>query len=156
MAGVSPTTPLPLSYYTPDFSARVFQWIQRQTARFLERGHLVLVDATLTRAAYRAPFVAVAEQLDVPVLGLYCHVPDPVAYVRLARRPSDPSDADYDVYLRMKETAEFPPEEIPYMSLPGTERVATLLDRVLDEVGKRLMNTGKSLTFRGRNLMLPL
>ncbi len=156
MAGVSPTTPLPLSYYTPDFSARVFRWIEHQTERLLQEEHVVLVDATLTKRIYRRPFVEIARKAGVPLLGLYCEAPDDVVRARLARRRGDPSDADMEVYVRMKATAEFPPEDLPYLHLRGTDPVAHLLERVLEEVGQRLMNTGKTLTIRARNLMLPL
>ena len=60
--GVAPETRLPESAYSPEVSERVYALLAEEAERVLARGHGVVCDAVLDRAADRARFAGIAER----------------------------------------------------------------------------------------------
>lgn len=119
LAGYPPDATLPRHMYTSDLNGRTFSYIRRNAKVHLVDGRSVIVDATFTRAEYRRPFVDLGLEVGVPTVGLHVFASEEVVMSRL-KNPRAVSDADYEVYLALKETAELPPDEIPYISVDGT------------------------------------
>ncbi len=120
LAGYPADRPLPRHLYNPEMNERTFTFIRNGAREDLRNGRSVIVDATFTRAEYRRPFVDLGLEMGIPTIGLHVFAPEEVILERL-KRPRSVSDADYEVYRAMKETAELPPEEILYISVDGTE-----------------------------------
>ena len=102
LAGLPPEAPAPAAPGAGIYSAA---WTERTYARCLEltrvalaEGERVVVDANFKSAAQRAPFVALARELGVPLQIFICETEPAVAEARLARRTGDASDADVSVY----------------------------------------------------------
>lgn len=80
----------------------------------------VVVDATFSSAALRAPFRVLARELGLAFVVAHISADEALIRARMARREldrSEPSDADWNVYLRARAVFEAPSE------LPGAERV---------------------------------
>jgi len=120
LAGYPPDIPLPKHMYSPEMNERTFAHIRERTTQELRNGRSVLVDATFLREEYRRPFVDIAIEVGVPVLAIHVFAPEEVVRRRL-ERPRGTSDANYEVYLRMREEAQLPPDEIPHISVDGTQ-----------------------------------
>ena len=87
---------LPASAYTPEAIAEHYDRLVELAACVLGAGYTALVDATFLKAAHRARFAALAEQLGVPYLILDFYA-DPACLAQRvnarARGPKDASDA---------------------------------------------------------------
>ena len=93
---------VPGGIYGEDTSERVFAQLLAQARALLQAGQPVLVDATFIRRARRAPFIALAQSLDVPWRILAFDAPETVLRERVRRRHaagSDASEADEAVLL---------------------------------------------------------
>lgn len=119
LAGLPPTGPgaagRRVGLYSATMTARTYASLRRRAAELLDRGRGVVVDATFSHAAQRAPFLELARARGVPAYVLHLAASEATVRERLAGRsrdPTDPSDADLDVYLRARESFE-PPVEVP-------------------------------------------
>jgi len=102
-------------WYGPEMTQRTYAALEERARQHLEDGRLTIVDATFPRKKWREPFAAAAAELNAPLLVVHCLAPEEVIRQRMLRRKTDsaePSDADFDVYLKSRERFE-PPEEIP-------------------------------------------
>ncbi len=112
--------PLPRHLYSPDVNERTFAFIRDGVREDLKNGRSVIVDATFTRREYRRPFIDVGLETGTPTIGLHVFAPEEVVARRLSL-PRHNSDANYEVYKALKESAELPPEEMFHISVDGTE-----------------------------------
>ena len=95
--GVAPETRLPQSAYSPEVSERVYGLLAEEAGRVLARGHGVILDAVLDRAADRVRFAAIADEARVPFAGIWLDAEAKRLVERVAGRRGDPSDATPDV-----------------------------------------------------------
>jgi aminoglycoside phosphotransferase family enzyme/predicted kinase len=84
--------------YTPAWTDRTYATCLQHARAALLAGDRVVVDANFKREAQRAPFLALARDLGVPLLLLVCDADPAVVRDRLAKRTGDLSDADIAVY----------------------------------------------------------
>ncbi len=119
LAGIAPTRRAGADYeaglYAPELKQRTYQTLCEDALAELRSGHSVVVDATFSRAHWRAPFVDAAARLELPYYVVHVEAPERVIRARLARRAGDKrsaSDADIEVYLRERESFERP-DEVP-------------------------------------------
>ena len=119
LAGVSPREHHPEAFasgiYSPEMGARTYRSLLDHAVHELESGHSAVVDATFSTRAQRAPFVDAMTRLEHPVRIVWLSAPEDLVRSRLAdraRHPEEASDADWQVYLRAKQTFE-PPTEVP-------------------------------------------
>ncbi len=86
--------------YTPEATARTYARLFELARSILAGGWGVLVDATFLRRSQRAPFLALAAELNVPCTVLYLQAPESVLRARVAKRVAegcDASDADITI-----------------------------------------------------------
>lgn len=88
--------------YGSEFSDRTYAACLDEARATLLDGGRVVVDANFRSAARRAPFVALARGLSVPLVIFECVLDEATVRDRLERRVDDPSDADFDVYLAVR------------------------------------------------------
>ena len=102
LAGLPPETPTAAApnkgLYSPAWTLRTYQRCQELTREALLAGERVVVDANFRHASQRAPFVALARELGVPLLVFVCEADPAVVEERLSRRTGDASDADIAIY----------------------------------------------------------
>ena len=117
--------------YTPDVTEAVYDTLIGQARQLLERGESVILDASFSKARWRAKATAVADETSSELTELRCLLPADVAAGRLARRMAsgaDASDATPAVATRL--AAEF--DSWPSASAVGTlPPVEDVLPRVL-------------------------
>lgn len=102
LAGLAPDSPASApvgeGIYSADWTERTYQRCLELTRAALLEGERVVVDANFKSAAQRAPFVALARSLGLPLQLLLCTGEPAVIEERLSRRTGDVSDAGVAVY----------------------------------------------------------
>jgi aminoglycoside phosphotransferase family enzyme/predicted kinase len=120
LAGVSPYQHMDSGYrtgiYTDEFSELTYATLLREAETSLRAGRGAIMDATFKRLADRARALAIAQELEVPVLFVECVASREEAIRRLNARATPPSeeisDATPEVYEMQR--SEFEPlTEIP-------------------------------------------
>ena len=89
--------------YTLAFNDRVYERLRHLAGELLRVGQSVIVDAVFLKQAERRSFIALARELDAPVLVLHCVAPQEELGRRLSERRhagTDASEADEAVMRR--------------------------------------------------------
>jgi uncharacterized protein len=147
LAGVTPARRTGERYgrgiYSREMSERTYRSLLVDAEKALRSGRPVVVDAAFARAAQRGPFLQLARSLGAPLVFVETVAPEDVIRERMGRRPDnrhEVSDADLDIYRRMREAYE-PPEELSVgitiasaPGEPGEELTARAIDRLLAQV----------------------
>jgi predicted kinase len=97
--------------YEPGESARVFGIAERNVARALDQGRVAILDATSLTKGDRRRFLRCARDHDARVIAVRLTAPEDVVVERLSRGRRGHSEADVDVYQRMRERVQ--PFSIP-------------------------------------------
>ena len=126
--------------YAPDAKQRTYDALLADARRDLADGRTCIVDGSFVQARWRRPFADLAGELGVPYVLFEPFTTPEVAKERLERRaldPREPSEADWNVYLRLAEQYE-PPDELPprhHVRIesggPPEDAVAALVDALL-------------------------
>ncbi|MHC4910440.1 MAG: bifunctional aminoglycoside phosphotransferase/ATP-binding protein, partial [Planctomycetota bacterium] len=139
LGGIAPTERAPGRLYAAEFSDETYAALVERAFEVLARGRSVVVDATFSTAARRAPFVARAARGGVPCALIELTCPDEVIRDRMRRRVADASevsDADWNVYLAARKRFERPTELDAAMRVtcdgrrPVVESVSKVLERL--------------------------
>ena len=101
----------PQPSYSPEESTRLFRALHLLIERLLKRGISLILDATNLSERFRERLYSIADRLGVRLILVRVEAPPEVVYERLKARqqtasPQNNSDADWDVYQRMRATAE--------------------------------------------------
>ena len=104
-------TLFPSPGYSPQESNRLFQACHILIEKLLKKGIPLILDATNLSERYRERLYSIAEHLDAKLILVRVEAPAEVVRERLRIRqgginPGDKSDADWEVYQRMKTTAQ--------------------------------------------------
>ncbi len=128
LAGIAPTARPTGDYesgiYSREFSERTYAALFEAGRQGLARGRGVILDATFQLRRGRDEARAIAAQASVPLLLVECVCSPEETQRRLQERQAradNPSDADWDVYLRQKQAYEpFAAGEPSYLNLDTT------------------------------------
>lgn len=141
LAGLAPTARPGAGLYTAERSAETYAVMHAAAASALAQGRGVIVDATFQRREHRDALRAVAAAAGVPIVFVECTCPEAVLRDRLQHRTArgdDPSDADWDVYLRQRAVYEpFTPAEPADHVTADTTRPRETLIREIEAVLRR-------------------
>jgi len=104
-------TLFPSPNYTPEESARLFAACHSLIELLLKSGVSVIIDATNLSERHRERFYRISDRTGARLVLVRVEAPPAVAYERLQARkqginPHDKSDADWEVYRRMKQRIE--------------------------------------------------
>lgn len=148
LAGLAPTrrasAPFGSGIYAREMTDRVYRALLADADDALRAGRSVVVDASFSCAARRAPFLDLAAALGAPALVVETVAPEATIRRRLAARALDlgeVSDADLGVYLGMRESYEAPAEVAAGRRLragpdeAGEEMTARALDLLVRQTG---------------------
>ncbi len=125
--------------YAPDAKQKIYDSLQESAREEIGAGRSIIVDGSFVQRFWREPFARVAAELGCPfcLVELVCDESTVRERLRLrALDPDEPSEADWNVYLMLKEQVEHPHE------LPGSRRISVVsggsLDSALGRVADRL------------------
>lgn len=111
--------------YAGDMSRRTYTAMRERAQETLAQGRTVVLDATFQKHSHRREFLDLARELGVPAVVAFMDCPESVIRERLAARSQkkdEISDADWGVYLAMREQFETPQGDnivlLPPMSDP--------------------------------------
>jgi predicted kinase len=124
--------------HSPEESRRLFAACHHVIDRLLEGGISALLDATNLREAHRRQLYAIADRHGAKLVLVSLRAPAAVVEQRLATRarradPADLSDADLDVYERMRSLDE--PIERPHIVVDTSADIEPAVEVVLRELG---------------------
>jgi aminoglycoside phosphotransferase family enzyme/predicted kinase len=118
--------------YHPDHTERTYRTCLERATELLFDGNRVLVDATFWQERHRCAFLDAARARGVPAVVLLCRADPEAVRERLASRHGDVSDADWSIYLQMRERWEKPEASRPHIrELPPGDDAAATLDAAL-------------------------
>ncbi|MCS7206428.1 MAG: ATP-binding protein [Dehalococcoidia bacterium] len=124
----------PTPTHSPQESARLFRAIHSLIEDCLQKGIPVLLDATNLQEVHREPLYAIAERQRVPLILVWVEAPEEVVRQRLERRArredaTDLSDATWEVYQRMRASAERPRR--PYIAVDTSRDITPALEKIV-------------------------
>ena len=115
--------------YTAAENERLFSAVHRLINELLRADAAVVLDATSRFARQRAEIRDLARRAGADVLTVWLTAPEPLIKERLARRASS---AEWDVYQRMRDTAE-PPTE-PHLLVDSSKDIEPALNALAGKV----------------------
>ncbi len=83
----------------------IYEALFKHTQSCLKRGLPVVVDGTFFRKELREPFVDLAEELNCSIFWVEIKADEPIIKERVSQK-REFSEADYEVYLKIKEAFE--------------------------------------------------
>lgn len=101
--------PYDAGMYSPEAKQRVYGSLLADARRCLEAGTRVIIDGSFVQAVWRAPFAELARELGAPFVFVEVTAPERVVKERIDRRVEDtsqPSDADWNVYVKLRDQRE--------------------------------------------------
>ena len=128
--------------YSPAMTARAYRKMIDQADNVLAAGDPVILDATFHKAGPRALALELAERHGASIAIIDCHAPDDVVRERLAARAkerSDPSDGNWQIYLKQKELREPFADMIARLRLDTSSAVAHLSAKAEEFLRKSLV-----------------
>lgn len=128
-----PTDSQKKDLYRPGVSEKVYHECARMVESLLFRGKKVIVDATFRYEAQRHAFHQLGVSLGVEVVLALCQASPEIAKQRIAKRRSDPSDADGIVYDTLSKEWE------PARDRPGLHLVSLDTDQGSAHAADRLI-----------------
>lgn len=149
LAGIPPThhagEDFQQGIYTPEWTQDTYRAILEEAGEALREGRSVVVDAMFGKADQRAPFIGLARSMSVPFVLVHVEVSEETTRRRMADRAKDSrevSDADWDIYLKARESLELPGELSASAWLrvsgeaTGDEIVTALVERLVGFNGR--------------------
>ena len=123
----------PRPEYTKDESTRLFRAIHELLRELLGSGMSVALDATNLEEHHRERLYHIADQLNVRLVIVHLKAPPDVVQRRLEGRTvgldsSDHSEADWDVYRKMKPVAQ--PIKRNHLQVDTSKDVTPFLEKV--------------------------
>ncbi|VVC03803.1 L-seryl-tRNA(Sec) kinase [Candidatus Bilamarchaeum dharawalense] len=101
--------------YSDEEKEKVYTEMAEQVEKNLKNGKNVVADATFYKAKQRDRFLALAEKAGTKGFVVICSLPESEIRKRIGKREKGPSDADFEVYLKLKK--EFEPIAGRYLEI---------------------------------------
>ncbi|MFH1521053.1 MAG: AAA family ATPase [Candidatus Micrarchaeota archaeon] len=118
--------------YSDDEKEKVYSEMAGQTEQILLEGNKVVVDATFYKAEQRGTFLTIAKDLDKKTFIIFCSLDENEVKKRIEKRKKGPSDATFEVYLKLKK--EFEPITQKYLEVNVWNK-RDLLKKIVEFVG---------------------
>jgi predicted kinase len=118
--------------YSSEDKLGVYEQMTRIAADVLTKGQDMIVDATFYLKSVRRPFYELAYEHHIPCLLIYIYAEEDLIKTRVSRSRVD-SDADYEVYLKVKE--QFEPISRSHLVLKSTDsNISEMMDKALQYI----------------------
>jgi aminoglycoside phosphotransferase family enzyme/predicted kinase len=125
--------------YRPELTEETYAALRDRATEAVREGRRVVVDATFSRRAWRDGLRAAAREAGAACAVVHVTCPEEVVRARMAARARDaaePSDADFAVYRKARETFEAP--LAPDLVHDGTAPAGPTLDALVDVLARSL------------------
>jgi predicted kinase len=125
------------SYSLPE-SAQLFKAIRLLIEKLIKKGVSLILDATNLSERYRGYLYSIADRLEVKLVLVRVEAPASVVKERLRarlRNPEEKSDADWEVYQKMKPLVERITRK--HYAVDTSRDIAPVLDKIMREVKSR-------------------
>lgn len=125
--------------YTAEESSRLFRAVHGLIEELLEQGLPVILDATNLSERHRENLYHIADKVKAKLILVRVEAPLEVVQQRLearavARHPGDHSQADWQIYRRMKLSAERLGRR--HFAVDTSRDVAPVIDKIIREVNR--------------------
>ncbi len=137
---VAPETRLPQAAYAAKANAAVNKALLELARQAAEGGHAVILDATFIGHTMRLAVAAAAEEMSVPFLGVWLHVPLAEMERRVGSRLEDASDATVQI-LRRVAHANVGPMDWLEVDASDTEQAVTTIRQAVAQAIATQINT---------------
>jgi aminoglycoside phosphotransferase family enzyme/predicted kinase len=97
LCGVPTNKKAPQAAYSEEMNKRTYRGMLERAYKVLEANRTVILDAVYHSSEWREEVEALAEEMSIPFVGLWCEVSPKVAQERVRMRIGDISDADESV-----------------------------------------------------------
>lgn len=133
-------TLFPKPKYSQEESAYLFRVLHRLIEELLKKGIPTILDATNLVEKDRGYLYNIADRLEAKLVLVQVEAPPEVVRERLEARqqrlnPADKSDADWEVYQRMKATAEKISRK--HYVVDTSRDITPVLDKVVREITRK-------------------
>jgi len=130
-------TLFPSPSYSPQESNHLFHACHLLIEKLLRKGVPLILDATNLSERYRERLYSIADRLDIKLVMVRVEAPAEVVRERLKARqgginPGDKSDADWEVYQRMKPAAQKISHN--HYAVDTSRDITPVLDKIVREV----------------------
>lgn len=120
--------------YTKKEKEAVYREMAAKTENSLRSGNNAVVDATFYLSSTRDMFLDIARNASTRAFIILCKLGKKETIKRLNRRTMESiSDADYNVYLKLK--SEFEPIKEPHLEVDGSRPKEELVKQIIGYVG---------------------
>ena len=119
--------------YSEDEKKKVYATMTKEAENALKNGKNVIVDATFYRKEYRNIIAEVAKRTNSEIYYVMCELDEAKIKERLTKRKKGLSDADFRVYLDMKDS--FEPLDEKHLRLDCSLGKMEMIKRVEEFVG---------------------
>lgn len=123
----------PVRSYSTAESRIVYAEMLKRGKERLQRGEAVVLDGTFLAVRHRAEPLKLAGELGVPHRLILVTSSPSLIQQRLAARTDDPSEADYEIYLRLRE--QFEPFVEDHIRIENTGDLAALSVELAAKLG---------------------
>ena len=137
-AGVQPTQrgsdAFGSGLYDPAMTRRTYAALRRDAARWLRRGHGVVVDATFGNPGERARMQRLAHRLGTDLHVVLCDADDATLIARLKRRATEQgvvSDARIELWPELRAAFTFPDEQPSVLRVDATRNIEETTEQAL-------------------------
>jgi aminoglycoside phosphotransferase family enzyme/predicted kinase len=144
MVGLRPTMhrsePFERGMYTRAMTRRTYAVLRRKAARWLRRGHSIVLDATYGQTSERAAVRQLARRSGAQLYFVVCRADEALLKQRLAARTADgysTSDARLDLWPALRASFVEPTEVPVTIDADPTQSVEELAERILSDVETR-------------------
>jgi predicted kinase len=125
--------------YSPEESARLFRTLHLLIENLLGKGIPLILDATNLSERDRERLYNIADRLDAHLILVRVEAPPELVYQRLESRknganPNDSSDADWEVYRKMKPQREKISRR--HYAVDSSRDISPVLDKIIREVNR--------------------
>jgi len=127
----------PQPTYSEEEKVKVYEEMARQAGEILGKGNTVIADATFSKSGYRLIMADAAARAGAKVFIIECMLHEGETKKRLDRRQKagkSPSDADYNVYMKLKES--FEPLGGPHLEVDYLRPKKEVLAEVKEFIGE--------------------
>lgn len=124
--------------YSAEESSRLFRAVHFLIERLLKLGVSLIFDATNLSEYFREYLYSIVERLNVKLVIVSMEAPPDLVRERLDARalmPGHASDADWDIYLRMRPTAE--KIQRPHYIVDSSRDIMPVLEKIVRRVRKQ-------------------
>jgi predicted kinase len=128
-------TLFPSPSYSQQESSRLFRAVHLLIEQLLKRGVPTILDATSLSERYREPLYSIADRLGAKLVLVRVEAPPEVVQERLKIRRAggdNKSDADWEVYQRMKPTVEKIRRQ--HFAVDTSRAITPVLDKIVREL----------------------